>query len=296
MDEEPLTRAVSMRRRRSILAVLVAVLFVIAPAAAEAAFVPSVRERVAELWAVGDGADGGGTARELGARIAAEEPDRFLYLGDVYEDGTYPEFLANYRSVYGALDRIAAPTVGNHEWDLRREGYLRYWREAKGRRAPLWYGFRAAGWQVLSLASEAPAGPRSRQHRWLERRLGKRTKLGNCRVAFWHRPRFSAGPSGDHPDLEPLRRLLEGRARVLIAGHDHDMQRHRPQAGLTQFVAGSGGHNFRGLDMSDPRLAFARDFTAGALRLRLRRERLAAAFVSSDGSVLDRRRIRCRRR
>lgn len=39
----------------------------------------------AVVWAVGDGADGSTAARRVAARIAADRPERVLYLGDVYE-------------------------------------------------------------------------------------------------------------------------------------------------------------------------------------------------------------------
>src|SRR5918992_2903243 len=57
----------------------------------------------AEVWAVGDGADGGKRAKALARRIAARRPDRLLYLGDVYEHGSREEFRRNYAPVYGSL-------------------------------------------------------------------------------------------------------------------------------------------------------------------------------------------------
>ena len=51
-------------------------------------FVPSLTAARAVVWAVGDGADGSAQARALAMRIAADRPDRLLYLGDVYESGT----------------------------------------------------------------------------------------------------------------------------------------------------------------------------------------------------------------
>src|SRR4051794_10945803 len=68
------------------------------------------------VWAVGDGADGGADAKAVAQRIAAEQPGRVLYLGDVYETGTAAEFADNFASVYGTLARVTEPTPGNHEW------------------------------------------------------------------------------------------------------------------------------------------------------------------------------------
>ena len=76
------------------------------------------------IWAVGDGADGGSQGKQVARMIRADRPDRFLYLGDVYERGTAAEFRRNYSPVYGALNRITSPTPGNHEWGNRRTRLL----------------------------------------------------------------------------------------------------------------------------------------------------------------------------
>jgi len=255
-------------------------------------FVGSVAGRRALIWAVGDGADGSASARALAARIAADRPDRFLYLGDVYQDGAPAEFARNYQPVYGALQRVTAPVPGNHDARNEPTGYDAYWRRVHRAPPPDWYAFKAGGWTLLALDSEAPHGPRSAQVRWLRARL---QGPGTCRLAFWHRPRFSAGRHGDQPDMAPVWDALRGRAAVVVAGHDHDMQRFRPIAGITEFVSGAGGHGLYRL-RPDPRLAFGADSTFGALRLVLRPGSLEHAFVTVDGRVLDSGTVGCRRR
>jgi predicted phosphodiesterase len=245
----------------------------------------------AVVWAVGDGADGGAEAKAVAARVASERPDQFLYLGDVYADGTAEEFERNYRSVYGQLDRITAPSPGNHEWPNAEEGYGPYWRRAKGRTMPSYYSFRAGRWQLLSLNSEAPHDEDSAQVRWLRRAVAE---PGTCRIAFWHRARFSGGKHGDQNDLEPLWGALRGKAAIVVAGHDHDMQRLKPIDGIAQFVSGAGGRSLYEIDGGDSRLAFANDRHYGALRLELRRGAAGYAFISSSGRRLDSGTIRCR--
>ena len=44
--------------------------------------------------------------------------------------------------------------------------------------------------------------------------------------------------AGPEPALEPARRATR---RSSSRGHDHNLQRHRPQRGLTQYVVGAGG-------------------------------------------------------
>jgi calcineurin-like phosphoesterase family protein len=263
------------------------------PAAADAAGdpAPAGPAKRAVVWAVGDGADGSAAARRVAARIAAGRPDALLYLGDVYEDGTSADFRRNYTPTYGRLAAVTAPTPGNHEWPNHRRGYDPYWRRALKRRVGSFYAFRAGGWEFLSLNSEAGHGPGSRQERWLRARL---RAPGTCRVAFWHRPRYSAGTHGDQADTAPLWNALRGHAAIVLGGHDHDMQRFKPIDGITQFVSGAGGRE-RYPVRRDRRLAFRNDSADGALRLEVRPGAVSHAFVDSAGRVLDRGTIRCSR-
>jgi hypothetical protein len=242
------------------------------------------------VWAVGDGATGSRAAKRVAATIAAGRVDRFLYLGDVYERGTAAEFASNYHTVYGRLARITSPTPGNHEWPNRRHGYNAYWRGIKARTPPPYYAFRLRGWTILSLNSEIDHDSSSPQIRWLRRivRGG-----GTCRLAFWHRPRHSAGSHRDVRHVEPFWDALRGRAAIVVNGHDHNLQRFAPRRGMTQFVAGAGGRRRYPVDESQPGLAYANDAQWGALRLELARGVARWAFVNVRARVLDSGTIRC---
>ena len=259
-----------------------------------AAFTPSqVPARGALVWAVGDGDSGSDSAR-LARLIRRSDPDLFLYIGDVYERGTAADFARRYAPTYGLLARRTAPTPGNHDWPNADTGYRPYWKRARGRRIPNYYALKAGGWEILSLNSEAPHGALSAQVRWLRDRV---RRPGTCRLAFWHRPRFSAGGShGDQPDVAPLWRTLVGRARLILGGHEHASERFRRRDGITQFVAGAGGRSLYRLRSGDRRLAFGDARHHAALRLSLRPGAARFAFVTSSGRVLDRGSVRCRTR
>ena len=257
------------------------------------ALVRSLPGERATIWAVGDGADGGGAAKRVVARIAAGGVDRLLYLGDVYERGSDGDFRDRYATTYGPLAKVTAPTPGNHDWPRHSSGYDRYWKRVLSRpRTAAWYTFRAAGWTILSLNSEADHDRGSPQERWLRSRLDK---PGTCRIAFWHRPRHNAGGHhGDAGDMAPIWDALRGKATIVLAGHEHSMQRLRPIDGITSFVSGAGGHGLYDLRRDDPRLAFGNDRTYGALRLTLRRGEARYAYVSQAGRVLDSGMLFCR--
>ena len=245
----------------------------------------------AVVWAVGDGADGSPAARRVAARIGAGRVDRFLYLGDVYQSGTAAEFASNYQPVYGRLARRTAPTPGNHEWPNWKTGYAPYWRRALGRSQPLFYSFRLGGWQIVSVNSENPDD--GEQLRWLRSEVAG---PGDCRLAFWHRPRYSAGTRhGDDPSVAPLWNAVRGRVRLVVTGHEHGMQRLHPIDGVTSLISGAGGHGLYRLRRADRRLAWGEDRRYGALRLELSPGRARFAFVDADGRVLDQGEVPCRR-
>jgi len=291
-----------MKRLLAILVILVlaaAAVYVWAPWRSEPAvrapngpYVPSAPSGRALLWALGDGADGGAAARSVVQRMKRKRLDRVLYLGDVYGsgplsiltgDGTAADYRDRYDPLYGEFAAKTAPTPGNHEWRQRGEGYEPYWQKVFGRPPPAYYAFDVAGWQLLSLNSEAPHGPRSAQVRWLRSQL---RAPETCRLAFWHAPRFNAGRHADEPGVAPLWHALRGHAKIVVSGHDHNMQRFEPVDAITQYVSGAGGRKHYAL-RRDPRLAFGNDRDFGALRIELRPGRARMAFVSADGRILD---------
>jgi hypothetical protein len=243
----------------------------------------------AVVWAVGDAATPGTGADRVAALVRRGRPDRFLYLGDVYETGTADDFQRLYQPRFGTLARITDPTIGNHEWGNRFSGYYKYWAVQKGRRQPPWSKIRVAGWDILSLNSEAAHGPGSPQIRWLDKAL---RGPGNCRIAFWHRPRYSAGLHGSAADMAPVWDTLTGHARIVLSGHDHDLQRWRPRGGLIQYVAGAGGRSRYALHGA-ANLAWGRADVNGALRIVLKPNRALLEFRAPGGRLLDRSRVSC---
>ena len=205
------------------------------------------------MWAVGDGAVATSGDDQVAARIEREGLDHFLYLGDVYDTGTAQEYATRYDPSYGRFKAISSPTPGNHEWANRATGYDPYW----GALAPQnggghWYSLDLGGWHLVSLSSQEPADEGSAQLAWLRRDLAAHP--GRCTIAFWHKPRYSAGRHGDNAATEGAWAALSGHAVAVLSGHDHDYQRLAPNRGIVQFVVGTGGAPSYPVNTSDPRL------------------------------------------
>jgi hypothetical protein len=144
---------------------------------------------------------------------------------------------------------------------------------------------------VISLNSEIDHDPDSAQVAWLR---SKATAKGNCRIAFWHRPRYSAGTHhGDDPGMQPFWDALVGHATIVLNGHEHNMQRFKPRHGITEFVSGAGGHQPYGLYKRRD-IAFSDSKRFGALRLQLARGVARYRFVSTNGTTLDSGKVGCK--
>ena len=239
----------------------------------------------AVVWAAGDVATPGSNADRVAALVRRGDPDLFLYLGDVYETGTAAEFRSWYHPRLGSLAAITMPTIGNHEWGNRFAGYYPYWAARKGHRQRPWSKTQIAGWEIIDLNSQAAHGPGSNQARWLEEAV---TGPGDCRIAFWHRPRYSAGAYGNAPDLDPLWNRLAGHARIVLSGHDHNLQRHRPRRGITPYIVGAGGRPRYLLHSAPSTMDWGTDDVDGALRIVLKPGRALLEFRSPSGRLLDR--------
>jgi hypothetical protein len=243
----------------------------------------------AVVWAVGAGADGSNEAKTLAAQIQADHPDAFLYLGDVYPEGTATDFAQRYQPVYGALKPITWPTFGNHDWTNRFKGYFPYWGARVGGKS--WYRVRIGGWDVLSLNSEARHDARSPQIRWLNKLVSR--SRGTCRLAFWHRERYSAGTvHGPSKDVAPLWNALRRHARLVVNSHDHVMLRYLLRDGLTELVSGAGGDTLYAT-RPNSQVVFTGTGIQGALRLVLSRGKASVEFRSVTGQVLDRSTAHC---
>jgi hypothetical protein len=249
---------------------------------------PARAER-AVVWAVGD-AFPSARARPLARAVRRDRPDRLLYLGDVYDSGTASEFARNYNPLYGRLAAITAPTPGNHDWPNRDIGYFPYWRAKLGSELAPWYRLQVGSWEILSLNSQAPHDASSPQLRWLREQVD--ATPGNCRIAFWHRPRFSAGLHGDQPDVAPLWDAVQGRAALVLNGHDHDSQRLKRRGGTVELVAGAGGASLYRLKR-DGRVLWGNDRQHAALRMVLTPGRARFEYRAANGRVLHRGSVAC---
>src|SRR6266536_1438197 len=249
------------------------------------------------LAAAGDGAGGEPAEFSTTDQIASWNPNLFLYLGDVYEKGSPAEFQNWYGATdgYGRFRAISDPAIGNHEYTAgQAAGYFDYWDNV-----PHYYSFNTPnGWHIISLDSNGSSdfgqtAPGSPQYNWLQADL--QANAAKCTIAYWHHPLYNIGQEGASTRMQDIWTLLMNQGvHLVLNGHDHTYQRWAPMdafgnvtsSGITELVAGTGGHAIGTFVTSDPHVqASATQF--GALRLELNTSGSQWQFITTDGTVLD---------
>ena len=247
------------------------------------------------MSAVGDGAGGETNAGLVTQMIDGWNPDVFLYLGDVYDKGTYPEFdnwygQSNFH--YGLFRYVTNPAIGNHEYETPGARLL----PVLEPRAQL-LQLRAGGWHFIALNSNGGIN----QTRRTQRRTSGCSTTGRQYGALHARvlaPSSQHRPPGRHPRSTPSGALAHAGIDLVLTGHDHRYERWKPldanlnlsPTGATHIVAGAGGHGVQAAVRSDDRLAVMYGNPAnsyGAAYFKLNPKGAEYRYYNTAGQSLD---------
>lgn len=246
------------------------------------------------IFALGDGADGSSTSAGLATYVKAQNPDRFFYLGDVYETGTASEFTNRYEPLYGSMAAKTDPVIGNHEYGNRGSGYYPYWMNKRG-----WtqeqakhrsYVDAASGWQIIAYSSETSM---SAEGSWVASQVAKHP--GTCRIVMAHKGRHVVVDTShnDNSNQEPVWSRIVNKTAINLVGHNHIYGRLAPVSGVHVFTSGAGGHGLRSLGGQHHTVAKSKTLVATATRLVLRPGAADFRQVDKNGTIHDSGTISC---
>jgi hypothetical protein len=188
--------------------------------------------------AVGDGPDGGSDANAVAESIALTDPDLFLFLGDIYENGTFVENLNHYGqnsmdggpgTLWGQMGTFTQPTLGNHE-----AANTAAWQDYFHGR-PLYMSFRFGNVLFFDLASSgASMVAGSAQYNYVQSVLTSTTEPPPpCIVAFWHIPALGKSTIKSS-ELAMWNLLTQNGGDLVLNGHVHTMIQYKPLNGQLQ--------------------------------------------------------------
>jgi len=236
------------------------------------------------ILAVGDGPSNEVASNVVAARIASVDPPLFLFLGDVYETGSFTEFRDHYGlssldppgsgTLWGATADITQPTIGNHE-NASATAFIDYWHQR-----PLFMKFTFGGVLFLDMNTNKSLTSGSRQYRFIQAAVTD-PAAPSCIVTYWHKPAVKNNTQVIASLTQAWALLANSGVDLLLAGNQHHMVEDKPldatftagtpQAHLVQLVVGSGGHKLAGVSSTPPggRIAWSKGKTAGYVALRL---------------------------
>ena len=199
--------------------------------------------------------------------------------------------------------QLIRPAPGNHDYDSGSGApYFQYFGGRAGPSGKGYYSYDFAGWHLISLNSEIVSGRNSSsaegsaQEDWLRQDLKDHPAL--CTIAYFHKPRFSSGPHGSSRRFQRLWEILyQGKADLVLNGHDHDYERFNPQTpegiydpvnGIDEIVAGTGGASLTGARNPLENNSVAHiNGRYGVLKLMLAAGEYSHAFIDTKGRVWD---------
>ncbi len=256
------------------------------------------------VGAVGSGADGRG-ANIVASEVAGWSPNLFLYLGDVYEQGSYEELDNWYDPSWGPMRGVTNPVPGDQEVYYGVAGYTWYWNNLLP-----YYSYDVAGWHFIALTQCAYSsnsfppnglcGASSPQLTWLNNDLAAHP--GACTIAYWHEPRFALdGSGGSTAEQDLWAPLANSHTTMAVNADRHNYERWTAMdangtasaTGMAEFVVGTGNHNWEPIVGSDSRTLKTIVNTPGALKLSLTTTTAGFQFIGTDGAVGDLGNIPC---
>lgn len=219
-----------------------------APSATPPPPIPIVSAPGAIVTGVGDIAECGGPGAGLTARLLT---GTIITLGDhAYPHGSKDDFRNCYDPYWGPVKDRTFPTPGNHDYETDNAvPYFEYFGpRVRGPEYEGYYSYTLGGWRILSLNSELPRAPMSRQIAWIAAELARNPS--ECSLAYFHRPLFSSGIYGTARMRDLWEPLYRAGVDLVLNGHEHFYERFAPQNpigspdpafGITQLTVGTGG-------------------------------------------------------
>ncbi len=199
--------------------------------------------------AFGDSGGGGSDQYELLEQMHTVPYDLMIHTGDLaYDSGTISQYEDTVFAVYGDLFRNIPffPAAGNHDYKTMSGLPFRDVFNLPGTNEK-WYSYDWGRVHFVALDTESDYGT---QMTWLETDLAANQLP--WRIIYLHKPPYSSGAHGSDISLRSRLAPIAEKygVQLVLAGHDHNYERMKPQNGVNYVVTGGGGIGTRSVGTS----------------------------------------------
>lgn len=200
--------------------------------------------------AFGDSGGGGSDQYALLGQMFTVPMDLIIHTGDLaYDSGSISQIEDTVFAVYADLFKNIPffPAAGNHDYETLGGAPFRSVFSLPGVSGEKWYSYDWGRVHFVALDTEADYAT---QARWLDEDLAATTLP--WKIVYLHRPPYSSGTHGSDTALRNiLAPVLEKHdVQLVLAGHDHNYERMKPQNGVAYVVTGGGGIGTRSVGSS----------------------------------------------
>ncbi|MCW2925329.1 MAG: metallophosphoesterase [Thermoleophilia bacterium] len=191
--------------------------------------------------AIGDYGAGTTHLQNVVKNIEASHPRLVITAGDnVYPSGRWQDYQKNWEPSMGKLARSVPfmPSLGNH--DMYRDDLRPYFAHFPHLQGLAYYTFTEQDAQFFALDSDQDLRAGSAQRKWLEESL-KHSK-SRWKVVYLHYPMYGTSLKQFDDIRTSVQPLLEKYGvQLVVAGHEHNYMRAKPQGGVYHLLTGGGG-------------------------------------------------------
>jgi acid phosphatase type 7 len=200
--------------------------------------------------AFGDSGGGGSDQYALLEQMFTVPYELMIHTGDVaYDDGTIGQYEDNVFGVYADLFKHIPfmPASGNHDYRTMKGAPFRDVFNLPTENGEKWYSYDWGRVHFVALDTEADYAT---QMKWLEQDLAA-NKLP-WKIIYMHKPPYSSGEHGSDTSLRSKLAPIAEKygVQLVLAGHDHNYERMKPQNGVAYVVTGGGGVGTRSVGSS----------------------------------------------
>src|SRR5256886_380320 len=220
----------------------------IAPPPPELALTPGA---TAVLVGAGDIASCSSTGDEQTAQLLRGIAGTVFTAGDnASPNGSSADYKNCYTPTWGTEKARTRPAPGDVEYNTKNAaGYFNYFGGAAGQKNKGYYSYDLGAWHIVVLNSNLNMSTGSAQEVWLKNDLAAST--AQCKLAYWHLPRFFSGVSTIRSALKPVwDDLYAAGVELVINAHSGNYERFAPQTpdgvadptnGIREIIVGTGG-------------------------------------------------------